>query len=196
MLDSKSSRLYNSLGEDRKELVQKFILNSFVEEKSVEEIAKTFIDEAIMDEQDKKDKDPVYYMYLRMLDRIINGQEKYVKHVEELHDDVENEYFNHPANNLVIVFDALNYDICSKTKLVNKDALVSLLTSKTIDLDSLESKEHVHLLDMGKLCGDKVFSRDSIRELDGVMDYVLKKYMSFYLHLFKKPNDDIKKIIK
>ncbi len=197
MLDRKYSRLYNSLNNGDKREVNRFIVSSFMTEKRMDEIVKIYIDDAIVAEQDKKDADPICYMYLRMLNKVINGPEKYVKHMSEVSMEVENEYFNHPASKLCIVFDDLNHDICSKSTLSNgENVLISLLTSSTINPSDYEGKSRVYVLELDKLCGDKVFSRDSIRELDGMINYIMKRQVPFYLDLITKPSDDIKKIIK
>ena len=197
MLDRKSNIMYNLLTNESQDGVKKDILNAYLSEKSMGEVIKTFIDGAIIEEQEREDKDPISYMYLRMLNKIINGKEKYVKHVDELTEEVENEHFNLPASNIVFGFNFLKCDVYGKSTIANKDTvLVSLTGLGTHKLEEFQESEHARLVKLDEVCGDKVFSRDSIREAYSMVDYVLKRYPSFYIKLFKTPEQDIKKIIK
>jgi hypothetical protein len=208
-LERNAGKLYTSINsESKKEAVEMYngfqailyknIHDDFVLENDIENIVRVFIDVAINEEKDAKEgkEDPITYMYLRMLDRIINGDERYVGYVTDL-TSFGTDNFAIDSSKLIIIFDALKYDICVRSVDVNgRPEVKSLITSNPIDFDYYDRQEHVHVLDIGKLCGDKLFSRESIKELDCMIDHVLKKYMSFYLDLFKKPSDDIKQIIK
>lgn len=208
-LERNTGMLYTSINEESKNeviemyngfetMLYKKIHGDFVLENNIEDIVRVFIDVAINEEKNAKEEkeDPITYMYLRLLNKIINGDERYVKCAEELLPS-GNDNFAIDSSKLMIIFDALKYDICVRSVDVNGEPKVkSLLTSNPIDFDYYDRQEHVHVLNVGKLCGDKLFSRESIKELDRMIDHVLKKYMTFYLSLFKKPSDDIKELVK
>lgn len=209
-LERNAGKLYTFINsESKKEAIEMYngfqtilyknIHDDFIKENDIEDIVRVFIDVAINEEKEAEKEgkgDPITHIYLRMLNKIINGDERYVKSVEELLPS-GTDNFAIDSSKLIIIFDALKYDICVRSVDVNGEPKVkSLLTSNPIDFDYYDRQEHVHVLNVGKLCGDKLFSRESIKELDRMIDHVLKKYMTFYLDLFKKPSDDIKELVK
>jgi hypothetical protein len=197
MLDIECNKMYDALSDAGKYKVKRAIIEAYFNEKPMSESIKFSIESAISQEQERKDKDSVCYINLRMLERLINSDKEYVKHTDELHDEIEVDYFNRPASNIYFVFEYLKFDICSRSTIANgDDVLVSLVGLGTHKLDELENSEHVRLVKMSDLCGDKVFSRESIGEIDDLVDYVLKRYPTFYMNLFKTPEQDIKQMVK
>lgn len=149
----------------------------------------------------KNETDELETINLELIKKIINGDEKYVDHIDSLEKDYNKNrnYYSFPANNIYVVFTS------NKTFFLGFDTEISDNRKRFMPIgesvikyeDMYDMYEDLVWIRLSDICKtEKYFSTDSLKELSYSIEFLLEEYPDFYNKLFRDKKGIQKKITR
>ncbi len=163
-------------------------------------LIKNYIDRKIKSNT-KNETDELETINLKLIKNIINGEERYVDHIDSLEKDYNksSNYFSFPASQIYIVFTS------DKTFFLGFDTTISDNRKRFMPVgesvikyeDMYNTYEDLVWIRLSDICkSEKYFSINSLKELSYSIEFLLEEYPDFYNKLFRDKKGIQKKITR
>ncbi|MBR1376641.1 MAG: hypothetical protein IJ565_02390 [Bacilli bacterium] len=185
-MTNETKEIYELIDEKQRQEIDKKLKKFFLSRSDV--VTRYYIDKRI-EKNSESHQDELETLNLKAIKRIIDGEDGYVRHVDELEPTVNRncDYFSYLAERIYIVFMPNNtFYIGFDGEISDNRKVFNTIDHKTISYDELyaENKD-LYWVKFSDLCKqNKVFSMDSLNEIKAIVEFLLNSYPEFYNIIF------------